>query len=160
MRTKLKSSKSYPNDFLVQQSADGDGDNSSSGVSSDQEVPPGPAGPDEPDIRPSPPFQRQNSIRISNKTLANKQKTLQIISNAINSRGAVSLANLPPPIEDNLEEAADPLVFPPPPEFVSGGAEMEILAPPPPQFSDGKMVTRVRIVGSKAKPAGGSKPQH
>lgn len=44
MRTKLKSSKSYPNDFLRQQSQNRinenneEGDNSSSGVSSDQEI--------------------------------------------------------------------------------------------------------------------------
>lgn len=44
MRTKLKSSKSYPNDFLRQQNQNRinenneEGDNSSSGVSSDQEI--------------------------------------------------------------------------------------------------------------------------
>lgn len=50
VRTRLKSSKSYPNDFLLNQdgSKEGneaaveDGDNSSSGVSSDQEIPVGP----------------------------------------------------------------------------------------------------------------------
>lgn len=36
VRTQLKSSKSYPNDFIPTE----DGDNSSSGVSSDQEIPP------------------------------------------------------------------------------------------------------------------------
>jgi hypothetical protein len=50
IRTKLKSSKSYPNDFLRQQQQllqnrhpgdiNEEGDNSSSGVSSDQEIPP------------------------------------------------------------------------------------------------------------------------
>lgn len=162
VRTKLKSSKSYPNDFLIQQNADADGDNSSSGVSSDQEVPTGLQGADDPDNRPAPPFQRQNSIRISNKTLMNKQKTLKIVSNAIASRNAVSLANLPPPIEDNVDDSNEGLVVPPPPEFLSGGTtEMEVLAPPPPQFSDGRLVTRVRIVGAvpKSKPVSTNK-QH
>ncbi|KAK6618053.1 hypothetical protein RUM44_002495 [Polyplax serrata] len=153
VRTKLKSSKSYPNDFMAQQNADGDGDNSSSGVSSDQDVPGGQLGQDEPELRiPAQPFQRQNSIRISNKTLLNKQKTLQLVTNPGGGRSAVSLAHLPPPIEDNADESGDGLVVPPPPEFLSGAnTEMEVLAPPPPQFSDGKLVTRVRIVGAVPK---------
>lgn len=73
-RLLLKSSKSYPEDFLKKQNgADAaileDGDNSSSGVSSDQEVPPG--GPSEYGDRlshehssmtlPSPKTQRQHT---------------------------------------------------------------------------------------------------
>lgn len=44
VRTQLRPSKSHPNDFLLQQTQNlaEDGDNSSSGVSSDQDVPVGP----------------------------------------------------------------------------------------------------------------------
>lgn len=115
VRTQLKSSKSYPNDFLPTE----DGDNSSSGVSSDQEVPPQ----DQREIAAAPPANRCQQ-------------------RAALTRNAVSLAQLPPPLESDTEE-----VVPPPPGFTEG----DVLAPPP-QFSDSRHnVTTVRIVGALPK---------
>lgn len=113
VRTQLKSSKSYPNDFLPTE----DGDNSSSGVSSDQEVPP----------------QDQREIASVPSNRCQQRAAL--------TRNAVSLAQLPPPLESDTEE-----VVPPPPGFT----EADVLAPPP-QFSDQRMVTTVRIVGALPK---------
>lgn len=142
VRTQLKSSKSYPNDFLMQGGEDGD--NSSSGVSSDQEIPPGP--PTGFDMSSQEP-----SLPSGNATLprASQQRTAL-------TRNAVSLAQLPPPLEAETDER-DELVVPPPPEYAGGGGNAgpvveEVLAPPP-QFSDGRLVTRVRIVGSVPKSA-------
>lgn len=137
VRTQLKSSKSYPNDFSMQGGEDGD--NSSSGVSSDQEIPPGPpVGFDS---------SSQDPLSLpGNATLprASQQRTAL-------TRNAVSLAQLPPPLEAETEE----LFVPPPPEYGGGSAGTvveEVLAPPP-QFSDGRLVTTVRIVGTVPKPA-------
>lgn len=125
VRTQLKSSKSYPNDFSAKQAVpigpeDEDCDNSSSGVSSDQEVP---------------------------QRLHGEERL---------TRHAVSLAQLPPPVENASEES--PLVLPPPPEFevssqVGAVGETVVLAPPP-QFSDftrHQQMNRVRIVGAVPK---------
>ncbi|KAJ9601176.1 hypothetical protein L9F63_000644, partial [Diploptera punctata] len=112
VRTQLKSSKSYPNDFLVLNPTTGeDGDNSSSGVSSDQDVPVGPPN-------------------------MHKQSAMPSSRHGILTRNAVSLAQLPPPLEGD-GEAEGELVVPPPPEFLGGtpGTTEEVLAPPP-QFSD------------------------
>ncbi|XP_063229617.1 SH3 and multiple ankyrin repeat domains protein 3 isoform X2 [Bacillus rossius redtenbacheri] len=118
VRTRLKSSKSYPDDFLAAGRGE-DGDNSSSGVSSDQDLPPGPpCGLDDGKVRPRP---------------------------------AVSLAQLPPPLEGEGEGEGE-LVVPPPPEFL---AAEEVLAPPP-QFCDNRLVTRVRIVAATPKPGPGT----
>lgn len=70
------------------------------------------------------------------------------------SRNAVSLAQLPPPIEADSDEKKD-FCLPPPPEFdalagVSQAPAETVLAPPP-QFSDNRQVTRVRIVGAVPK---------
>lgn len=132
MRTHLKSSKSYPNDFL--QGVE-DGDNSSSGVSSDQEVP---ATVVEPGVE----------VVTANASLP---RLTQQRTNL--TRNAVSLAQLPPPMEAEVDEE---LVVPPPPEYAGGvapsGPVMEEVLAPPPQFSDGRLVTRVRIVGATPKP--------
>lgn len=135
VRTSLKSSKSYPNDFSAKKKVsiiapeDEDCDNSSSGVSSDQEIP-----------------QRQNTH--------GEERNL--------ARHAVSLAQLPPPVE-NAEESS--LVLPPPPEFEvvahqgAPVADTVVLAPPP-QFSDfsrHQHANRVRIVGAVPKNAQKSK---
>ncbi|PNF35049.1 hypothetical protein B7P43_G09455 [Cryptotermes secundus] len=168
VRTQLKSSKSYPNDFLLLNADTGeDGDNSSSGVSSDQDVPVGPptgfddgrssegsggSAPDEKGVK-GPDFQKQTSVMVT--VPSGRQRTA--ISGGILTRNAVSLAQLPPPLERD-GEAEGELVVPPPPEFLgassngSGGPE-EVLAPPP-QFCDNRLVTRVRIVGAVPKTPG------
>lgn len=70
------------------------------------------------------------------------------------SRNAVSLAQLPPPIEADSDEKEE-FCLPPPPEFdVSGvtqSAAPDTVLAPPPQFSDSRQVTRVRIVGAVPK---------
>lgn len=138
VRTQLKSSKSYPNDFLMQGE---DGDNSSSGVSSDQEIPPGP---------PSG-FDASSQEPSGNATLPRTSQQRTALT-----RNAVSLAQLPPPLEAETDEREE-MVVPPPPEYAGGGGGggpvvEEVLAPPP-QFSDGRLVTRVRIVGTVPKSA-------
>lgn len=72
------------------------------------------------------------------------------------SRHAVSLAQLPPPIEAETDEKEE-FCLPPPPEFGENNGATdtpEAVLAPPPQFSDSRQVTRVRIVG--AVPKGGS----
>lgn len=80
------------------------------------------------------------------------------------SRHAVSLAQLPPPIEADTDEKEE-FNLPPPPEF-EGSANMveagEPVLAPPPQFSDGgKHQSKVRIVGAvpKGNPASMSAPK-
>ncbi|KAK4886879.1 hypothetical protein RN001_003150 [Aquatica leii] len=141
-RTMLKSSKSYPDDFLKKARDNAvveDADNSSSGVSSDQDVPAG-----------SSDFNDKVSHEHSSMTLPSPKTQRQLTGL---SRNAVSLAQLPPPIEADSEEKEE-FCLPPPPEFdliagVSHTAET-VLAPPP-QFSDNRQVTRVRIVGAVPK---------
>lgn len=68
------------------------------------------------------------------------------------SRHAVSLAQLPPPIEADPEEK-EQFKLPPPPEFECTATSTEGAEPvlaPPPQFSDSRQ-TRVRIVGAVPK---------
>uniref|UniRef100_A0A1B6MGP7 SH3 and multiple ankyrin repeat domains protein 3 n=1 Tax=Graphocephala atropunctata TaxID=36148 RepID=A0A1B6MGP7_9HEMI len=134
VRTQLKSSKSYPNDFLMQGGEDGD--NSSSGVSSDQEIP------------VAPEASAEAPVPSCNATLPRTSQQRTTLT-----RNAVSLAQLPPPLEADTDEREE-LVVPPPPEYAGGGAGgpvvEEVLAPPP-QFSDGRLVTRVRIVGTVPK---------
>ncbi|XP_014240790.1 SH3 and multiple ankyrin repeat domains protein 3 isoform X2 [Cimex lectularius] len=135
VRTQLKSSKSYPNDFLLQGTEDGD--NSSSGVSSDQEIPGNP-----------PHFDAKETVPSGG--VATLPRSSQQRANL--TRNAVSLAQLPPPIESDSDEKEETVV-PPPPEFMeanSPGMAEEVLAPPP-QFSDLKLVSRVRIVGAVPK---------
>ncbi|KAK9743910.1 Variant SH3 domain [Popillia japonica] len=144
-RSLLKSSKSYPDDFLkkskdTEVGALEDGDNSSSGVSSDQEVPP--ATSNELNDRFS---HEQNSMTLP----ASKSQRTQISL----SRHAVSLAQLPPPIEADSDEKEE-FCLPPPPEFGEnhGASDTpEAVLAPPPQFSDNRQVTRVRIVGAVPK---------
>lgn len=69
------------------------------------------------------------------------------------SRHAVSLAQLPPPIEGENDEKEE-FNLPPPPEF-EGSANLvvdagEPVLAPPPQFSDNK-ASKVRIVGAVPK---------
>lgn len=143
VRTQLKSSKSYPNDFLP---GGEDGDNSSSGVSSDQEITNPPEPVQEPHV--------QVTTSSSNATLPRPSQQRTALT-----RNAVSLAQLPPPIEADSDEGGE-LVVPPPPEYAGGtgpgGPVVEEVLAPPPQFSDGRLVTRVRIVGATPKPAGQS----
>lgn len=69
------------------------------------------------------------------------------------SRHAVSLAQLPPPIEADTDEKEE-FNLPPPPEFEGSASNGESTEPlvlaPPPQFSDTRQ-TRVRIVGAVPK---------
>lgn len=67
-------------------------------------------------------------------------------------RHAVSLAQLPPPIENENDEKEE-FCLPPPPEFGENTTSFaeEIVVAPPPQFSDNRQVTRVRIVGAVPK---------
>ncbi|XP_055693308.1 SH3 and multiple ankyrin repeat domains protein 3 isoform X1 [Lutzomyia longipalpis] len=203
MRTKLKSSKSYPHDLLggqgekqqqQQQAGMGnrngnleEGDNSSSGVSSDQEialsapevatkapatkVTPGPlpkplVEPDaevrsDDDASPSPPakgFQRHNS-------LTRKQAATIAMNRAIQTKPAVSLTQLPPPIETESDDG-DSCVVPPPMHLIHHHhhrhhavarapiPEDNIVLAPPPQFCDsfdGPQQRSVRIVGAVPK---------
>ncbi|XP_028132157.2 SH3 and multiple ankyrin repeat domains protein 2 isoform X3 [Diabrotica virgifera virgifera] len=136
-RSLLKSSKSYPDDLLKKQKeADAaleDGDNSSSGVSSDQEIMP--CGNTE--------LTEQNSIVPGNKNQRAQIGTLK--------RHAVSLAQLPPPIENETDEKEE-FCLPPPPEFGENNPNFsDVVVAPPPQFSDNRQITRVRIVGAVPK---------
>lgn len=132
-RSLLKSSKSYPDDFFRKQddSRLEDGDNSSSGVSSDQEA----VGTSNTDYHD----------RLSNDNIvkSTKESTTHIKKQGIlTKRASLSL-------EPTFR-------LPPPPEFQGTNTSSENLtavAPlaPPPQFSDNRQVTRVRIIGAKPK---------
>ncbi|XP_071642299.1 uncharacterized protein Prosap isoform X4 [Temnothorax longispinosus] len=182
VRTQLKSSKSHPNDFLLQtqQSLVEDGDNSSSGVSSDQDVPVGPPmGFDDTAARN---LANQESNQHSTpggaalltgagpiEKESNQTKRPGYGGSGLLTRHAVSLAQLPPPIEADAEEQNNDLYVPPPPEFnagpSAGGQDQEVVVfAPPPQFSDNKQQTqqqqqaaaqnRVKIIGAIPKVAG------
>lgn len=61
----------------------------------------------------------------------------------------MSLAQLPPPIENENDEKED-FCLPPPPEFNESQAAAllpsdELVVAPPPQFSDNRQVTRVKL---------------
>ncbi|KAJ6634410.1 hypothetical protein Bhyg_17689, partial [Pseudolycoriella hygida] len=192
MRVKLKSSKSYPNELLRQDchivrpaEHNEEGDNSSSGVSSDQEVTITTNDThtktiielkkpvtlpvltnlkktsiindkderSDDDDSPSPPakgFQRHNS-------LTRKQAATIAMNRAMQSRNAVSLVKLPPPIETEMEADSSVVVA----ATVDGRqATDNLVLAPPPQFCDclnakadsNKNATRgVRIVGAVPK---------
>ncbi|XP_030754925.1 SH3 and multiple ankyrin repeat domains protein 3 isoform X3 [Sitophilus oryzae] len=139
-RLQLKSSKSYPDDFFNKQNegadkidAVEDGDNSSSGVSSDQEI------------------TNVSSHDYDSKSVSSAK--LQRPQASLLKRHAVSLAQLPPPIEN--EDEKEEFCLPPPPEFNGNQSSLlsseELVVAPPPQFSDNRQVTRVRIVGAVPK---------
>lgn len=149
VRTQLKSSKSHPNDFLLQQTQQSlaeDGDNSSSGVSSDQDVPVGPpTGFDDTTARNLANEAAQHPTTVLSSVAsvekeANPKRTGYGGSGLL-TRHAVSLAQLPPPIEADAEEQSNDLFVPPPPEFNAGpsaGNGDELVFAPPPQFCDNK----------------------
>lgn len=151
VRTRLKSSKSYPNDFLLQQTQQlmEDGDNSSSGVSSDQDVPVGPpTGFDD--------SRNENNAHTGTPAAPDKENNPKRMSysSGMLTRHAVSLAQLPPPMEADAEEQGSDLFVPPPPEFTAGpstGNGDELVFAPPPQFCDNRQQSRVRIVGAIPK---------
>lgn len=175
VRTQLKSSKSHPNDFLLQtqQSLVEDADNSSSGVSSDQDVPVGPPmGFDDTAVRN---LANQESNQHSTpggaapiEKESNQTKRPGYGGSGLLTRHAVSLAQLPPPIEADAEEQNNDLFVPPPPEFnagpSAGGQDQEVVVfAPPPQFCDNKQQqqqqqqaaqNRVKIIGAIPKAAG------
>ncbi|XP_029680568.1 protein shank isoform X4 [Formica exsecta] len=183
VRTQLKSSKSHPNDFLLQtqQSLVEDGDNSSSGVSSDQDVPVGPPmGFDDTAVR-NLANQESNQHSGGAALLTSGVNPIDKENNQIKrpgyggsgllTRHAVSLAQLPPPIEADAEEQNNDLFVPPPPEFnagpSAGGQDQEVVVfAPPPQFCDNKhqqqqqqqqqttSQNRVKIIGAIPKVAG------
>nr|CAD7264682.1 unnamed protein product [Timema shepardi] len=155
VRTQLKSSKSYPNDFLAMNNPE-DGDNSSSGVSSDQDVPVGPpTGFD--DGRSSEGSGGSEGAQSDLLKPQNPVRQRPPLAGGMLTRHAVSLAQLPPPLEGEGEGEGE-LVVPPPPEFLGAAGNNvtteEVLAPPP-QFCDNRLVTRVRIVGALPKPGPG-----
>lgn len=170
VRTQLKSSKSHPNDFLLQQTQQSlaeDGDNSSSGVSSDQDVP----------VGPPTGFDDTTARNLANETGQHPATVLSVEKEAnpkrtgyggsgLLTRHAVSLAQLPPPIEADAEEQSNDLFVPPPPEFNAGpsaGNGDELVFAPPPQFCDNKQQAqqqqqqsqqqqnRVKIIGAIPK---------
>ncbi|XP_015118363.1 SH3 and multiple ankyrin repeat domains protein 2 isoform X7 [Diachasma alloeum] len=150
VRTQLKSSKSHPNEFLLSQQTQQlveDGDNSSSGVSSDQDVPVGPpTGFDDPS--------RNDNAQSIVTDKENNSKRMNYSSGML-TRHAVSLAQLPPPIEAETEDQNNDLFVPPPPEFnagPSGNGDNELVFAPPPQFSDNRQQqNRVKIIGAIPK---------
>ncbi|XP_025266569.1 protein shank isoform X5 [Camponotus floridanus] len=181
VRTQLKSSKSHPNDFLLQtqQSLVEDGDNSSSGVSSDQDVPVGPPmGFDDTAVRNL--ANQENNQHLGGAALltginpidkeSNQTKRPGYGGSGLLTRHAVSLAQLPPPIEADAEEQNNDLFVPPPPEFnagpSAGGQDQEVMVfAPPPQFCDNKQhqqqqqqqtasQNRVKIIGAIPKVGG------
>ncbi|XP_072757291.1 uncharacterized protein Prosap isoform X6 [Anoplolepis gracilipes] len=178
VRTQLKSSKSHPNDFLLQtqQSLVEDGDNSSSGVSSDQDVPVGPPmGFDDTAVRNL--VNQENNQHSGGALLtgvnpidkeSSQTKRPGYGGSGLLTRHAVSLAQLPPPIEADAEEQNNDLFVPPPPEFnagpSAGGQDQEVVVfAPPPQFCDNKQhqqqqqttsQNRVKIIGAIPKVAG------
>lgn len=141
-RSLLKSSKSYPDELLKKQKesdAVEDGDNSSSGVSSDQEITCGNA-----------------EIHEQNNSIVPVTKNHRPQQIGTLKRHAVSLAHLPPPIENETDEKED-FCLPPPPEFGENNPNFsEVVVAPPPQFMDNRQVTRVRIVGAVPKGSKGS----
>uniref|UniRef100_V9IDT4 PDZ domain-containing protein n=1 Tax=Apis cerana TaxID=7461 RepID=V9IDT4_APICE len=173
VRTQLKSSKSHPNDFLLQQTQQSlaeDGDNSSSGVSSDQDVP----------VGPPTGFDDTTARNLANEAAQHPSTVLSVASvekeanpkrtgyggSGLLTRHAVSLAQLPPPIEADAEEQSNDLFVPPPPEFNAGpsaGNGDELVFAPPPQFCDNKQQAqqqqqqqqqqqnRVKIIGAIPK---------
>ncbi|XP_015593343.1 uncharacterized protein LOC107266874 isoform X6 [Cephus cinctus] len=154
VRTQLKSSKSHPNDFLLKQTQQlvEDGDNSSSGVSSDQDVPVGPpTGFDDTRNENNP----HQPVVATPTDKENNPKRMNYSSGML-TRHAVSLAQLPPPIEADAEEQNNDLFVPPPPEFnagpSSGGNNAdELVFAPPPQFCDNRQQNRVKIIGAIPK---------
>jgi len=179
VRTQLKSSKSHPNDFLLQQTQQlaEDGDNSSSGVSSDQDVPVGPPmGFDDTAVR-NLANQESNQHPTTGALLTgvnpiekeSNQTKRSGYGSGLLTRHAVSLAQLPPPIEADAEEQNNDLFVPPPPEFnagpSAGNQDQEVMVfAPPPQFCDNKQQqqqqpqnaaqNRVKIIGAIPKVAG------
>lgn len=168
VRTQLKSSKSHPNDFLLQQTQQSlveDGDNSSSGVSSDQDVPVGPpTGFDDTTARNLANEAAQHPTTVLSVTSVEKEtnpKRTSYGGSGLLTRHAVSLAQLPPPIEADVEEQSNDLFVPPPPEFNAGpsaGSGDELVFAPPPQFCDNKQQpqqqqqqNRVKIIGAIPK---------
>ncbi|KAI4475796.1 hypothetical protein M0804_014077 [Polistes exclamans] len=188
VRTQLKSSKSHPNDFLLQQTQQSlaeDGDNSSSGVSSDQDVPVGPpmGFDDTTTARNHANENNQHNNSSSLLSVGNNEKECNSKRSSYGGSGmltrhAVSLAQLPPPIEADAEDQNNDLFVPPPPEFNAGPSATntvtgtptnvanadELVFAPPPQFSDNKQQqpqqqqqtqqNRVKIIGAIPKVAG------
>ncbi|XP_011503554.1 PREDICTED: uncharacterized protein LOC105366721 [Ceratosolen solmsi marchali] len=153
----------------TQQSLAEDGDNSSSGVSSDQDIPVGPpTGFDDIQVH-----KEGNPFTDSDKDNCNTmvdiggclQKRSSYGSSGMLMRHAVSLAQLPPPIEADAEEQSSDIFVPPPPEFNVDGTLTsntiiepdELVFAPPPQFCDGGRIQqqqqRVKIIGAIPKAA-------
>lgn len=141
-----------------------DGDNSSSGVSSDQDVPVGPpTGFDD--------SQRNNEANhhtvlhsIAEKDTCGGIKRTSYGGSGMLTRHAVSLAQLPPPIEADAEEQGGDMFVPPPPEFNADGSSTstnadELVFAPPPQFCDNRQQqNRVKIIGAIPKANNQVKP--
>lgn len=118
-----------------------DGDNSSSGVSSDQEIPVGPPAEFD-DIKHNTKTEQQYTVTAIKDKEKCCTKKLNYGGSGVLTRHAVSLAQLPPPIETEAEEQNNSLFVPPPPEFnaeeSSGGHSADLVFAPPPQFCDNR----------------------
>ncbi|XP_033224262.1 protein shank isoform X6 [Belonocnema kinseyi] len=139
----------------TQQSLVEDGDNSSSGVSSDQDVPVGPPTGFDDTSRNNEAHQHSMMV-LGDKENCNGKRAGYGGSGQL-TRHAVSLAQLPPPIEADAEEQNNDLFVPPPPEFNADGSSAcnsgEIVFAPPPQFCDNRQQqqNRVKIIGAIPK---------
>lgn len=180
MRTKLKPSKTFPNASQENHAQETEGDNSSSGVSSDQEIVMNNNPPPQQEIKlkptltnnkakqpekviqlqrkivstedarsdedsPSPPlmgFQRNNSLTRKQAAIiaANRARSLA------QAQSAVSLTQLPPPIEADSDDEVDNAPAPCIGKYfkiyfcfrddIMSILKSILVAPPPPEFSD------------------------
>lgn len=103
--------------------------------------------------------QQLDTIKEQNQQQVHCPASNKRMNHHILTRHAVSLAQLPPPLEADAEEQSSDLFVPPPPEFNANGTAIapgangtpEIVFAPPPQFSDNKQQHRVKIIGAIPK---------
>lgn len=136
-------------------------------MSSDQDVPVGPPSGFDDNSRNEAASQQHAEKEKEKETAKEKEKEREKESctgkrvsyggSGMLTRHAVSLAQLPPPIEADAEEQSSDLFVPPPPEFNADGSSAanadEIVFAPPPQFCDNRQQNRVKIIGAIPKVA-------
>lgn len=133
-----------------------DGDNSSSGVSSDQDIPVGPPSGFDDTTR------KCEARHHANEKSSDKEncsiKRFNHGASGILTRHAVSLTQLPPPIEAEAEDQSSDLFVPPPPGFNAEESctviSSELVFAPPPQFCDNRQQLHncVKIIRTVSKP--------
>ncbi|XP_043466953.1 SH3 and multiple ankyrin repeat domains protein 3 isoform X4 [Leptopilina heterotoma] len=133
-----------------------DGDNSSSGVSSDQDIPVGPPSGFDDTTR------KGETRHHANEKSSDKEncsiKRFNHGSSGILTRHAVSLTQLPPPIEAEAEDQSSDLFVPPPPGFNAEESctviSSDLVFAPPPQFCDNRQQLHncVKIIRTVSKP--------